>query len=794
MASPLGWFRRHQTGMMVVFGMVLMGIFGLGSVAMMIQPGQLSNSYGKETAVTWSEGNISKLKLENTRFLHFQTLRFLEGLQQAAREKQGDKYYSALPPQMMIRPVVPARGNDNPEIIDAAIMERMVFAKAAEDQGVAINDAMVNDYFARLAVDANFTERDLEAINNAANNGQVELVEVRNHMKMELAAQQYQIMMVSGLPRTANPTEAAESYTRLNQQIECSTYPIKVADFVSKVEGEPAISDLKKLYKEGKYKLADQTMQRPGFKVGKRMKVQYLYADPNIFLENEMRKVTDAQVQEKYDELVAVEDDTVMELLPPEETNVPDDTGAEPESNDPAPTPELESSDPGLGEAPSDDPAPAPAVDPAPGDTPETAPADPDSSEGTSVFPKRKRAVYTSLQQEEKATEQSTEQIIDELLENKQQVDANNPANEQTLESASTDAQQAESTPAGQMETEGPSMLEDDGEDEQQTPVLSRPKTLDEALAKAIREKMVSKDAFAKMNEAIAVAQAEVQDHQFEFIEWEALTDKEKKTVAKPSVDIEELAKTLGLQSGETELVTIGELLKDDFGSKLGEVIVRDRFGRPSNSQQFIGVIIASRLDKLTLMESDIVIEAITNKSYVWWLTEKEDTLVRTFAEAEEDVREYWRFQRARELAIAEAKKIAEKINSGNTLLSESEYANNDQVTKTGDFTWLSNSGFARPVNVDRPGDGFMGVAFGLELNEAGAAFNDTEEVVYVIQKIADARRSQEELAQEFLTDWSKFQRMTGPVSGLIDRRNREMQTKELERVAEAYDINWVSQ
>ena len=193
-------------------------------------------------------------------------------------------------------------------------------------------------------------------------------------------------------------------------------------------------------------------------------------------------------------------------------------------------------------------------------------------------------------------------------------------------------------------------------------------------------------------------------------------------------------------------------------------------------------------------MESDIVIEANTNKNYVWWLTEKEDTLVRTFAEAEDDVREYWRFQRARELAIAEAKKIAEKINSGNMLLNESEYAKDDQVTNTGDFTWFSNSGFARPVNVDAPGDGFMGVAFGLELNEAGAAFNKTEEVAYVIQKIADARRSQDELAQEFVTDWSKFQRIAGPVSGLIDRRNREMQTKELERVAEAYDINWVSQ
>lgn len=790
MASPLGWFRRHQTGMMVVFGMVLMGIFGLGSVAMMIQPGQLSNSYGKETAVTWSEGNISKGKLENTRFLHFQTLRFLRGLQQAAIEKQGDKYFSALPRDMMIRAVAPENSNVSPEKIDSAIMQRMVFAKAAEDQGVVVNDAMVNDYFARLAVDANFTERDLEAINGAANNGQVELVEVRNHMKMELAAQQYQIMMFAGLPSMANPTEAAESYTRLNQQIECSTYPIKVADFVSKVNEEPAISDLKKLYKEGKYKLADPTMQRPGFKVGKQVKVQYVYADPTVFLENEMRTVTDAQVQEKYDELVAAEDNLVIEYLPPEETTVPDDTGAESESNDPAPAPELESSDPGLGETPSSDPAPAPETDPAPapetvpeaGDTPEAAPADPESTEGTSVYPKSDRVVFTSLQQEEgKTTEQASEQLVDQLLES-------------DPEPAPTDTEQAEATPSGL--AEGPSMLEDEGgEEKQQTPILSRVRTLDEELAKKIRTDMVAGDALLKMKDAIAVAQAEVQDRQFDFIEWEALTDKEKKSAVKPAgVDIKELAKTLDLQSGETELVTLGELRKDEFGSKSAKTNVPDRYGRTTKSSQTVARVIEDRLDKLTLMESDIFVELFTNKNYVWWLTEKEDTLVRTFAEAEEDVREYWRFQRARELAIAEAKKIAEKINSGNMLLSESEYANDKQVTTTGNFTWLSNSGFAGPVNVDRPDDGFMEVAFGLELSEAGAAFNETEEVVYVIQKIADAPRSQEELTQDFLDDWSQFKRIASPVSGLIGRRNREMQFKELEQLSETYDINWVSQ
>ena len=87
-----------------------------------------------------------------------------------------------------------------------------------------------------------------------------------------------------------------------------------------------------------------------------------------------------------------------------------------------------------------------------------------------------------------------------------------------------------------------------------------------------------------------------------------------------------------------------------------------------------------------------------------------------------------------------------------------------------------------------------MGVAFGLELSEAGAAFNETQEVAYVIQKIADAKRSQEELAQEFLSDWSKFQQIPGTISGLTDRLNREMQTKELERLIETYDINWVTQ
>ena len=869
MASPLGWFRRHQTGMLVVFGVVLMGIFGLGTVFTMITPDQLSNSYGKETAVSWSGGNISKLKLENTRFRHFQTLSFLEELQRAGIEKLGNEFRYGIPRDLMIRPVAPARGNVNPEMIDAAIMQRMLFAKAAEEQGVRVNDTMVNDYFSRLSGVAGFNERDLEAINRNANGDRVELVEIRNQMKMELAAQQYQIMMFTGLPTMANPTEAAKSFTQLNQQIECSTYPVKVADFVSEVDEEPSVADLKKLFKEGQYQLADQTMQRPGFKVGNRLKVQYLYAEPSVFMENEMRTVSDAEVQEKYDELVAAEDDSVMELIPPEATETPEDEGTDPDSDDPAPQLGLESSDPGMGQGELDpaptpevdpapaveidpapaveidpapaveidpapavgvdpappigvDPAPAVGVDPAPavevapatgvgapteGGIIEVAPIVPAPTDGTSVFPKSDRFVFTSLRQEDAAVEQQIENVIESTT---QTADKVVEQVEQTEEAETIisdlkkrvepttpvfgDSKQAESTTTPD-KTLDP-MLDEEEQDEEQTPILMRPKTLDENLARVIRENMVAADALSKMKDAVATAQAEVQDKQFLFIEWEGLTDKEKKSADKPEgLDIEELAKTLGLQHGETELLTVGGLIQDDFGKKLGQVTTTDRFGRPSRSQQLFGVIIAQRLDKLTLYESDVIVESsLPKNSYVWWLTDKKDTLVRDFADAKDDVREYWRYQRARELAKAKADKIAKELNSGNTLLMESNYAKDDQVTNTGGFTWYSNSGFARPENVDNPGDEFMGEAFGLELNKAGAAFNDSKQIAYVVQKISNPKKSEEEHAEDFLTDWSKFQRISGPVSGLTERRNQEMQMKEMERIAEKHEINWVSQ
>ena len=48
------WFRRHQTGMMIFFGVGLMAIFGLGSVVGMLNPGDIGRKRVDPVAVAYT--------------------------------------------------------------------------------------------------------------------------------------------------------------------------------------------------------------------------------------------------------------------------------------------------------------------------------------------------------------------------------------------------------------------------------------------------------------------------------------------------------------------------------------------------------------------------------------------------------------------------------------------------------------------------------------------------------------------------------------------------------------------
>ena len=658
MATPyFGSYWLRWTVVLFVF----VAVFG-DQTDLMGQSYEQAGSDRDEIVFKFGEREFSRLELDHVRARHFAVVKFLEALKEMAGQKHGDDFYPHTPPGLQISPA--NFSSENPGQIDSNIMERVLFAEAAKRQGVTIDDGLVNSYFARLAGNKDLSEADLQAINRPINGERVGLDEIREHMKLELAAQFYQVMIYSGLQSVPNPTEAASIYKKLNRRIECNVLPLAVSDYLSKVTDKPTNEELKKIFEEGKYQYSDGVYRSPGFKLESRFKIQYLYMDPNLLFEKQIKNVTDAEVQKTYDSLALSKDPLVMEAVPNDEA-VP--------NNEEVGKEHLEIPQGGL-----------------------------------EIFP---------------------------------------DVSQLNLEGLSEDL--------------GP----------------MRVKELDDSLSLMIRERIARDAAFTMGRELIDDALTAIQRGD----------------------DAQALAQKLNLQFGKTDLLSIRELLNDDqFGARFGilerklplgsfHAAADDRsLDYMTHHPQPFGVFIADRAYKLAIGETDRLSEFGTGVEYIWWLTEKKEPRVRTFAEAEEDVRAYWQFQKARELAVADAKKIAAVISSKDIPLHESEFGKEGQCTVTGKFAWrMLDSRYGFPNGVESPGEEFMSTAFGLDSKETGFALNAPEGVVYVIQKSGDVDHPVRELYTELNTDWKRFLVFPQPVTRVIDRQFRDVISESLKHLAD---------
>lgn len=357
----LAWFRRHAKVLMVVLGSAAMAIFGLGPVFdELASRSRQGNDRQQEVVASWKGGDITRVELDQMEMRHYQTQRFLGTLFNAAVEKKGDEFTS------FAIPITPIREGRR-EMVDDQLISRFLMSERAKLEGILVSEAMVNDYIASYSGEAGFSNNDLKAINQKANNRYCSLQSVRDHLKMELLANMMQVCSLSGIPMIPNPTESMELYGRTMDQVDCEVLPIEVETFVSQVTEAPSAAELKKLYEAGKYQFPDPTGEKPGFKIGRKVNVQYFVANFDTYLQNEINKLTDEQVQKEYDRLVAADDDLVMEAVVEEDDiiEIKDPPPAIPGDKDPAPAP-------GDGSESPNDVAPPPGSDQA-SEKPETA-------------------------------------------------------------------------------------------------------------------------------------------------------------------------------------------------------------------------------------------------------------------------------------------------------------------------------------------------------------------------------------------------------------------------------------
>ena len=782
MASPLRWFRKHSFFFIVVFGVFLMAIFGLGSVITGLNPSSMARQAKEEnkTVAEWSGGEIKKFDLASLRQRHFASLRFLQNVYKYATEQNGGNTFPVAVEEIM--PIVRAGENPSVEQMDERILNRYLFAKRAEQEGFIVNEEMVYEYIAQYGGDTLLNKNLLKQLNRQVNQN-LPLTAIVRHLQTELLWQQMESMTRGGIPFDSNriaitaiaPTEAMELYARTAKKMECVVLPYKVD--IDAVTDEPSESEMKKLYQEGKYDYPMYNYESPGFKELKKTKIQYFMADMKTFLDNEIAKLTEEEVEAEYKRLVEAEDRSVMQMVPVEEDeNKKEETGdtdSENGESDPAPAPGTESSTESDGgdskEESTDEDS----------DDENESPVDEDNTESSDESSEEEsegeEGGYTSIrvQDEEPSSdesEQATNQESDPAPES--ETPAESESDTQSEESGEDQGSEAENADGGEQagqetagEDEATGKDQADGQenaggdetagtdetdpviaDDPKTKLVAKPLT---EVAEVIKRQLKIEDARKARDAALENAEKAVTFYQRDLSTYEMNVTAGKEDVTEPEApNFQEIANKNGLQFFETELIDETQVGDEEIGK-----VVDISIGPGGQAMQInIGDQIFQQFESLPEYQVMVANDFMKNAKYLYWLSEKVDQRVPSYDEAKEAIVKYWKWNKAIELASEKAQARVDEINNGNNVLLN-EIAPEDSKL-TGQFTWFSSFGrfaYGTPEGVTDPGEDFMSTAFELERNKADMALNETRDAVYVIQNIAPVETSFDELVDEYL-------------------------------------------
>jgi len=805
----MSWIRKYQKGMLVVFGVALMVVFLVPQLA---DFGGGRVAVENPVVVTWNGGSLKRLDLDRLRTRHFQTVRFLNVLLDFARQKSGpDAVVNPLIEQ--ITPIL-GQGENDQEAADNRIFDRYLLAQEAEKMGVNVGEGMIDEYIAYSAGDVNVTPSELQHICRLATDGQASLGQIREQLRLELAYRQMQIMTQAGYQLIPNPSNAAQLFARSSEEIECTVLPVVVTDYLDKVTTEATEKELRDIFHEGQYRLPGGDPEVPAFKTPKRINLQYVYAEFETALQNEINKLTDEEVQKEYDRLVAAEDFSVMELIDETETTPETNPDGTPKAADPTAT--------GGGD-------PATAEDPAKKDaaadgekTPEAKTGDAEKTgaagdgKSDTVDPAKKADGTAGQGDAGKTNSGSGGDGLTRL--NQNWSDPGETGTEvfvSTGNSGSTqDPPVQDPPPVTTPPVQDPPKTDPPATDppakQEGNPALDQsgvapptggetgsgvvePAKVQEPLRRArplkdvadqIKRRMKIEAASDAIRDKLVTVETAVRQYQSDFMIWQATPEGERE--AEPAkVDLKKLADEHGLKFGETGIVTFEELMK----TKVGELPVSTISLERSIP---VSIYVFSRFNQLQLFDPDTQMDLGNGDTWLYWPSEKEEVKVGEFEEVRAKVLEFRKMKEARIIARAQAENYVAEINGGGVRLAQRF---GEKAVSTGLFSWFTNSfsgfGFGQPLGVDGPGDEFMKTAFGLEMDRAGFAPNEAGDKYYVIQKTGNDRRSDEEVTGNFINQVAMFQRVPVTVYNAGETLLQKVQFDFGQQLQKKLNIEW---
>jgi hypothetical protein len=266
---PFEVFRRHQRKLLVIFA--LMAMFGF--VVSDSLPRLLSsNASGRDQKVAELYGKSV----------------YQSQLNDMARQRNRANLFVSGVGQFMPREVF--GGLKQRDLVDAMILQheadRLNIPATAEIgrewlkqiTGGRMNGEMFNILFSRFSNEV--SEEHL-------------LADVANQVRLR------KVRLLLGYP-VVTPYDVYRSYRDQNERIGAKLVEVPVDSFLSKV-AEPSASEVQALYDKFKEELPDPARETPGFKIPRRVQVEFLSLDGNAQARGIRDKLTEAELRSYYE-------------------------------------------------------------------------------------------------------------------------------------------------------------------------------------------------------------------------------------------------------------------------------------------------------------------------------------------------------------------------------------------------------------------------------------------------------------------------------------------------------------
>ncbi len=722
----------------------------------------------KFVAVSWDGGKLTNQQVND---LVMRRRLLNEFLGQVEMAGQRSAYEAGVEPRPLHVQIL--RGADTPQQgVERSVVQTRLFADAARAAGMSVSDDALRQYLDELGRGNVTREQMREILNHMRGGGQVSIDNILASLREEMLARNF-VNSNQYAFLTVTPDQAWRDWLRVNDRVVLEAAAIPTDKYLVDVK-DPTDAELTEFFDKYKndeagpevaYGTTELPSAKPGFKIPRKIDVQYIEANYDAYLAKAEEKVTEEEIKDYYeknkDPMFVRADAGVLEdsgakkgAETPESSGAPDAKGSDASKpNTDAPAADAN--------APAKTDSDKPATEKSPAKTDNKSDAKKQNKQSSLPNPQSKKTFQLV------AFEDTAKDVPAD--EKDAAADAKASPEGKAAEPGDGSATKADATPAAPAAPAAPPAADGatapGAKAAPKKPVEFQP--LDE-VKDVIRREIASNNVAEQLTKLSNEIEGQLDDDYNKYLRDALAADTDKTAAVTPPKSLTELgpiAEKYGLKTDKTGPMSLLQL-RD---TTVGKSIVPES-GRPLWQILFGG-------KELEPLQPISTVARPEGNHFVAMKVSDTPSRVPTLADVRDEVVKAWKFQKAVEIAQKNADEMAKKAQENKEPLT-TVFADDPsiKVTRTDPFSELTGGDIgvvngqleqspfrlSQPEGLHAPDPDFMRKVFQLKDGEVVALPSHDHTIVYVV-RVVEHQPAINELRTAYLGEantWSGLNNM----------------------------------